>query len=65
MKVKHDRSRDKSAHDDGLSGWKRIAAALIVAAAAIGTLIITDDSLETTTAVVVFVLVPLGLALRS
>jgi uncharacterized membrane protein YgaE (UPF0421/DUF939 family) len=58
MKVKHDRSRDKFAHDDGLSGWNRIVAALIVAAAAVGTLMITG-SLETTTAVVVLVLVPL------
>jgi hypothetical protein len=45
--------------DDGLGGWKRIAAAIVIAASAIGTLWLTG-SIEHTTAVTLLVLVPLG-----
>jgi hypothetical protein len=59
MTVRHFQVPDNSGHDDGLTGWKRIVAAIVIAAAAIVTLWLTD-SIEHTTAVVLLVLVPLG-----
>jgi hypothetical protein len=63
MTVRHCQEPDKFRPDDGLSGWKRIVAALLIAAAAIATLWLTD-SIHYATAVAALLFVPLGVTLR-
>jgi hypothetical protein len=64
MTVRHRQEPDKFRPDDGLSGWKRIIAALLIAAASIVTLWLFD-SIYYATAVAGLIFVPLGLTLRK
>jgi uncharacterized membrane protein YgaE (UPF0421/DUF939 family) len=63
MTVRHCQVPDNFRPDDGLSGWKRIVAALLIAAAAIATLWLTG-SIHYATVVAALIFVPLGVTLR-
>jgi hypothetical protein len=64
MTVTNYKAPDNFRPDDGLSGWKRVVAAIVIAAAAIVTLWLSD-SIYYATAVAGLIFVPLGVTRRK
>jgi hypothetical protein len=63
MTVTNRKASDNFRPDDGLSGWKRVVAAIVIAVASIGTLWLTG-SMYYAAAIAALIFVPLGVKPR-